>query len=1085
MDEKQKKILNRLPLEQIMRLSGHHMTYETEKNYFYRCPMPGHTDSNPSFSIDKPSANGLQRFHCFGCGVSGIGALDLVAKMNSLDKDIDENKVITILAKMFNLTIDGDDKNSTYHRSIKTEPSIETIYDYMEMGPNELHALGCKVQQLMVTEGDRRTAVTNKDGDPIYRFSWNKDFYEDAEGRADFDPHTLEETFGIHAVKSLITEQRVGEDGKLCSYNVTSTPFYPIFEFRYYDEKGWWSRRYEPYSKPDKKGVNYRFTWWWQNGKSRYGELKYKVYGDKQLMDAMVTGVVQTDEHSDHPTITVLDKNTGKVTTKFKRLIICSGPRDAMNVYYHSNAHVAWTHSESVGILPATIQRMKEVADELFILYDIDKTGLKRMESLALQFLDLRVIYLPFDLMSLRSSRSGKPCKDAEEYFNYYPSKLVKSQDFQNRSINNHFETLIRKAKTMKFWDARHATTRDADGNKVQIHKYTMNIDNMAQFLSARGVKQYKDSCGESRFVIINENIVEVLSDAEIQKRAKKIMKEYINNHEWIYNPDLSNAISESKRLNLDSLNEIQEVELNFHAWGEEFDFIFFRNGALLVTPDKVELKPYSSIPFAVNQQAIIDADWAPTKEPWFEISENPMVKEHQKEYEDRIDNSQTADERQQNVSAWKDFRKLWSYKLTLLKPLEECPPVFQWLYNMGRVYWRIEESQGHLSEEQKQFHDAQFVNKAGAIGFLLSQFRTAKRQQMVTITDYSLMVAKKASGRNGKSTIGDQLLPLVRNVYHVQGKAFKSRAETIGQNFHDFKLTVNNLIDIDDLSSNIDAETFYNLTTQISVKNLYNNEILLSKDESPKIFMSYNKEFDLESPSTFGRIYPMFASDYYHEENIYGDTNRRTPETEFEEDIFKPKNEEELQQAREMLVYFLQFYLRENKSKGAGAIIYPPIDKHKKMEMLYSKLHYPHFVDWANLFFEKSHHYGRPVAINEMVISFLLWQGEKAITVRNIEHTRDNWRRDMMIYCQLHNILLNPDVVSSGDSDRKRNVVRTTAWCAARTATGEYNLEVPRQKLQGQDCWYFYLNSADAEVKVPATSQERLNCTDMDLKDY
>lgn len=1084
MDDKMRKIINRLPLESIMELSGHHVCHETSKDYFYLCPMPGHHETTASFGIEKGHGSGLQRFHCFGCGVSGVGAIELVAKMNCLEKDIDEKKIVSILSKMFNLTLDGDDKNSVYHRSKKTEPSKETIYTYMPIGPAELRSLGCCMTQLMRADGDRMVAVIGDDGEPVYRYSWNRSYYEDSECRADFNGRELEDTFGVRAVKSLITEQRLGEDGKMVSYEVCSTPYYPIFDFRYADEKGWWSRRYEPYCKPDKNGVSYKFTWWWQDGRNRFGELKYKLYGDKAAMSAMASGIVLTDEHSGHPTITVLDKSSGKVTTKFKRLIICSGPRDAINVYYHSDAHVLWTHSEGVGILPGAIARMKEIADELYILYDIDKTGIKRMEDLALQYLDLRVIYLPSDLSTLRSKRTGKPCKDAEEYFNYYGSRLEVSQDFHHRHINDHFETLIRKAKTMKFWVARHATTRDLDGNKVTISKYTMSIDNMAQFLSARGVKQYKDSCGESRFVIIHENIVEVLSDAEIQKRAKKIMKEYINNHEWLYNADLSNAISESKRLNLDSLNEIQEVSLDFHAWGEDFDYIFFRNGALLVTPDRVELKSYSSLPFAVNQQAILAAEWMPTNDPWFEIVQNPIVGEREPEFMERIKSSQTADEHNRAMQEWNDFKKLWSYTLVLKKPFDECPPVFRWLYNMGRVYWRIEQN-GHLTDEQKQFQDAQFVNKAGAIGFLLSQFRTAKRQQMVTITDYSLMIAKNASGRNGKSTIGSQLLPLVRNVYHVQGKAFKSRAETIGQNFHDFRLTVDNLIDIDDLSSSIDAETFYNLTTQISVKNLYNNEILLSKDESPKIFMSYNKEFDLEAPSTFGRIYPMFASDYYHETNIYGDTNRRTPETEFGEDIFKPKNGEELQYAREMLVYFLQFYLRTNSERGADAIIYPPIDKRKKTEMLYSKLHFPHFTDWADNFFEKSHHFGRPIAINEMVISFLLWQGEKGVNGRNVERTRDHFRRDMMIFCQLHNIVLNPDVVSSSDTDRRRNVVRTTAWCTLQKESGEYELDVPRQKKQSQDCWYFYLNSAEADVKIPLTTQERLNCTETDLGDY
>lgn len=48
----------------------------------YRCPLPGHDDANPSFTVDTDK----NRFRCYGCDRSG-SVLDLVMELDSVDLD--------------------------------------------------------------------------------------------------------------------------------------------------------------------------------------------------------------------------------------------------------------------------------------------------------------------------------------------------------------------------------------------------------------------------------------------------------------------------------------------------------------------------------------------------------------------------------------------------------------------------------------------------------------------------------------------------------------------------------------------------------------------------------------------------------------------------------------------------------------------------------------------------------------------------------------------------------------------------------------------------------------------------------------
>ena len=49
-------------------------------NYWARCPLPGHSEKTPSFTVNEPG----QFYHCFGCGKGG-DVIKFIEEMENLD----------------------------------------------------------------------------------------------------------------------------------------------------------------------------------------------------------------------------------------------------------------------------------------------------------------------------------------------------------------------------------------------------------------------------------------------------------------------------------------------------------------------------------------------------------------------------------------------------------------------------------------------------------------------------------------------------------------------------------------------------------------------------------------------------------------------------------------------------------------------------------------------------------------------------------------------------------------------------------------------------------------------------------------
>lgn len=1102
--------LNQIPLTLVMENNGYTISHRTESEAFYVCPF--HNEKDASFKVDlfpkntkKRGPASLPGFQCFGCGASGWGALMLQAALSrkKLDKDfrfvaeelsrignIDlEDEAVDSLAKQGNLVINGDHKNGFFHRARIIDAQDEFSFEAKEtFSRNDLRAIGCQVQQAFRRNWRQEgtsDAVTDN-GEAVWKYSFEKSFYEPYSDGNNFDPKLLTERFNLYPVKSFRTEKRYKKDkGVWESHEVVSTDSYPIFVFRYEDKNGWWCRKYEPYFKmTDKSKRNYKFTWWYQNGVPRDEEMSTRMYGDVDVMRALATGEVEsTDPEKPVMDVTVRENGNRNVVKKFRRIVICSGPRDAINVYFHSDAHVCFPHSETVEIPPKTIHALRKIAQEVFILYDIDETGRKRANRLAMRFLDLKVLYLPKQLSQITSTRTGKPCKDAEEYFNYYPAMLKNTQHFYGSSINEHFLNMLCNAKPMMFWKRKDQVRNKGKEDEFIEPKFTLLIDRTNQLLSACGMCKYEGGTKDAYANIGEDRIVDIMDEKQAFLCAKGHLKEYLANNRWYNEEGLTDTISDTRKLSLSTLQEISDLKLDLHSWGEDFDYLFFKDEAVRVTKDGAECVPYSKMPFHTNREAILqEADFMPVDmAEYFEIHTNPELPKMEAEYAQRIHEATSAEDKKKLQVELNAYKRLWKYRVEWKKPMEEQPTIIQFIYDMGRVWWRDEESGKGLTEEKKQFHDMHFVNKIVGLGYMLSRYRTDRRQQMVTLTDYNQNTDGNASGRSGKSILMN-LLRLVRKApENIPGKQFQKDAADFAKNFADFTHTVHAYVPIDDLRADLKDESFYNLVRQLSVRNMYHDTFRIPVDESPKIIATMNKQFDVRSTSTYGRMWPMYACDYYHGETYEGDESLRSPETKFGYDVVNGINEEEQNLNRNLMVYALQCYFQYIDS-GEKGVIYPPVDKEAMLEMLGSTSKLTMFVDWAVSFFESPWHFERPIHLDELAISYMdyrdsLREKKEAITKRAVSTLLKTLKPELMRFCDCMKIVVNPDVVYSGDYDRSRGLVRTVAWQSLYDEKGV--LKEPRERVRASGrCLYFYKRGNE-----PKQCDRLLDAPDKDME--
>ena len=1118
LSKKDKDTLNAIPLIDIMQAWGYtpHTVAKNGQWALYLCPW--HNDHHPSLLVDlnRRGDNPDLGFKCLTCKECGFGAIQLAARLmgkpSAQLSAADFKEVITELLSRCNIHLEGTDTIVKGNAGVsflsidkfkQANPQYadwdgkEALFERAEWTLEAIRTLGFRIELAQrrarktdvtpetddspeVKNGDLLTRYDADTGLPLYRCSLGRDFYRGASkaelrSLADWG-HELELIFGVEPVSRFIRWE-TPDKGGACAMIITAALASPIFMFNY----PFGVKKYEPRTSIK----DMKWTWW---NLTEDADLDHRYFADQGLTDAL-EGVIPAEDKR-HPYIVTEKANDGSpLKVCFRRVVLCSGPRDAMQVYAHSDAHVVWLLSETSGLerrggamrpdrwLRALIKQLRDVTlpGGLYVCYDEDPVGLQASQAIALADPQVRWLRLPKELASVPVPSyfpQGKRYKDVTDFVSHFSQvEALMPADLQHDDPADWFDNALFDTPTCQFWQWE-SERKDADGTGRARYKF--DLRNVPVFLRARGMVRKVAQQGKSSFsrffLLGNDNTyVECFPGEKGANRlvgqARDLMAEWLRAHKQ-HNDEkgaLSRAIYAAK-LEQGTIETIEECDFDDHSYAEDYDHFFFENTACRVDKNGITLIPYSRMPWWTNREAILDGKFSIVEQPW-RIIRNPDYPIELEKHEAILADMHTAEEKAQDNMRFDAWASLWKYRLIMGRPFDEMPLHFKFLYNTGRILWE-DENIRQLSPAERQMQDMYFIAAAHAIGSALVRNRTSSRQQYVHITDNGTRREDYASGGTGKTAILE-LLSLVRRVLKIDGKSLEGGNITLTQELAKVIPGLHNIVAIDELPQGFSPKTLYNLTLSLTARGLYRDSMVIEGDDLPKFVVASNEQLDLSSDSTNRRTYQLLVSDYYHPRSIDGSRPAHTPADDFRnyriKEVARNLPPSLLNEARNMLLACVQFFFQEPEET-----IRPPKDNRALLRQALAASKDEQFTRWAASYIGDRRHRGIPIAQRELAISLLDYCG---ITVgeKTLRSAYRRLRENLPEYIRVSPYVMNPPVVLSTPTDREDGFRRCAAWQYPRRQDGSIATDasgnrLPRELIKKSPysrVYYFYAKNA------------------------
>ena len=1148
MNENNHNILDQIPLVEVMAGWGHTVQRQNAKGTvaYYICPW--HNDHDPSLHVERNARTGATApmFKCYVCGATGYGAIQLAARLMGKPAGAipagELQEVLTELATRcdVNLEEETDEEGRKWQRNLrmsrvgwtefrKTELQYadwtgdEPLLERGEWTIEGLKALGLRVEMsthkatkddithyiynggaateqsatasyhsgtapAVVKTGDLLTDFDPDTGEPLYRCSLGAGFYGDpkkAEAKTVAEwGRDVERLFHVQPVARVISRKENQEKGGFYVQTVKATRNYPIFMFCY----PFGTKKYEP------RNI-YGYKWAWKDVDESV-DVGRQWYADAPLEDFLKDGVIP-EQDKRHPYVEIEDKEKKTKQIRFGRIVLCSGPRDAMAVYSHSNAHVVWLNSEQAGFdgkggtmrpnrwLRALLRKLQNVCVEggLYVLYDEDETGLKASQAIALSNPAVHWLRLPKELNMISSfkfqvskpetlnlkpdTKAAKPLKDATDFIQHFAEvERLMPAELQHDDPTEWFDNAMFDTPTCKFWQWE-SERKEQDGSSRARYKF--DLRNTPVFLRARGIVRRVMQSGDesfSRFFLLgndhtySELFVGQKGANKLLPQVRDIMAEWLRAHSEFNDKKgaLSRAIYGAK-LEQGIMESIETMDFDEKSFGEDFDHFFFHNTAVRVTKDDISLVPYSTMRQWTNQDAILDGDFHITDRLWH-VEEAPFYPSELAKHEAILSAAKVDDEIKQENMRWDQWQQLWRYRLVMDKPLEDMPLHLRFLYNTCRIFWEKELTQ-ELTKTERQMQDMYFIAMLHAIGSALVRHRSANRQQFIHITDNGTRREDLASGGTGKTAILE-LFALVRRTLGIDGKALEGGNIVMEQELGKIIPGLHNVVCIDELPQGFNPKKMYNYPLSVTSRGLYKGSVKLTGDDLPKFVLASNEQIDLSSDSTNRRAYQILVGDWYHPRSMDGSRPAHTPADDFRSEGVKEVAHnlppQILNDARNLLLQCCQLFLQYPEETFT-----PPRDSRALLRQALAASKDEQFTRWIAGYLADKRHLGIPIAKTELAISLLDYCGIQ-VGEKTIKSAHRRIRDNLGDYLRASVFVKNPPVVLQTRTDKQNGFRRCPAWQHPMNADGtiqtdEQGNRLPRvlDRSHQREVYYFY----------------------------
>jgi len=691
----------------------------------------------------------------------------------------------------------------------------------------------------------------------------------------------------------------------LKGFKISSTEDYHI----YYYDYGTYGKIYCPFNE------KYRFIW---KGKKPTNV----IFGDnktKLILDKLYNKLPVPEADYCQP---FLDPITGKQNKPISKLILCSGPSDAINVFTRGY-NVIWLNSETAKLEPWDFKKLQEAADTIYQLPDLDTTGKLVANKNALKYLNLHTIWLPDDLTEFKNDKK-KPCKDVRDFFKFYKNEMYSNLSF-------FFSELVRVSLCLQFW-----TCEKDKNDKIT---YGISNQNLYTFLVASGYCQIpsKSAKGESTFALVKNNIIHEISDKKIPHAINASLMNFFKSNLSYYQLKLINAIHRTAQLDLKSLYKLPELTFDLKTFGIDYDFFFFKNTACRITANNIETFKFENTDKYVFEDKIINHNFFKIKEP-FKIAHTEKYTCYKKILDSHKIGTPEYIDALSRINELIKYHEVWHLDI-----FDKDFSYIKFIYNTGKIHWEEEESGNILTPLQIREHEAYFVSKIAAIGYLLYRYKEDSKAWFVYCMETKQSELGFNKGGTGKTCFLKSLTKVRKHV-SLPG----SSEDTMKKSEFLFSEVVKDKTEVvifDDIHKNYDVHNLLvPLTGDMEVRHLYINRYTIDFADSPKLCGSTNHPLKNIDDSVRRRMWLNGFCDYYHYADHSKGILERSMFSEFGKNIVTDYTEEEMNKLYNFFAYCLSFYLKIRDK------IEPPLDLIEKRNLQAGMT--DEFISWADIYF-------------------------------------------------------------------------------------------------------------------------------------
>lgn len=547
------------------------------------------------------------------------------------------------------------------------------------------------------------------------------------------------------------------------------------------------------------------------------------------------------------------------VDFKLERICIATGGSDGLN-FLSMGELALWMNSETEKPDEFLMSELMKMAHDVVYIPDSDATGKREGKALALEFLELKTLWLDryFD-------RPGQ--KDFKDYMRTQQRKSKTSVIFEVKKM-------LDAAMPAQFWE------------KITSEKgrITYNFHHMFAFyfLRLNGFCRIDDPTKNDGyyFAQVNGHIVKQLKNTQ---PIKDYFKEFLmlKQHELGVKKiphALLNMIVTSQKLTDGHLAGMHNRTLDFTDFTQNSQSFFLGNRAFEVS--KNEIKECQSVKHYVLESQLIEH--LIKEETDFEISDYDIKKFRIEEPYFKI-------------------TKLGEkyYDIEILR--QDCD-FLNYLVQTSRIHWEKEKkgwadagyseedffekskfkiTSPYLDEKENEEQKMHLVNKIFAFGYASHRFKDPTRPWVIFAADNAVIEDDVAEGGAGKSLFFEAMR-FFMNRHDIDGKGDIENDKFLfeGVNIHtDFIL-------FDNVRRSFNLESFFSvITSKLTVNEKYEAKVNLAYRNSPKFGVSTNYAIKDQRGSSTRRRLVMGFSDYYHASGE--EREARNPKDDFGQSLF------------------------------------------------------------------------------------------------------------------------------------------------------------------------------------------------------